>query len=73
MCEKALISRDLWSFKGGIPMLIILSNAVKSRVLAYVRSEPLISLGFRGFGKTLYTTFTQVLALFSYRFTVKGF
>ena len=28
MCRKALISRDLQGFKGGIPMLIILSNAV---------------------------------------------
>ena len=36
MCGKALISRDLWSFKGGIPMLIILSNAVKSRLREHI-------------------------------------
>ena len=45
---------------------------VKSRVLAYVRSEPLISLGLRGFGKTLYTTFTQVSALFFISLHCKG-
>ena len=37
MCEKALVSRDLWDFKNGFSMLIILSNAAKSRLWKHIK------------------------------------
>ncbi len=39
MCEKALISRDLWDLRGGFSMLIILSNAAKSRLWEHIEMD----------------------------------
>lgn len=37
MCEKALISRDLWDLQNVFSMLIILSNAAKSRLWEHIK------------------------------------
>lgn len=36
MCEKALVSRDLWHLQSGFSMLIILSNTVKLRLREHI-------------------------------------
>ena len=49
MCEKALVSRDLWRLQGGFPMLIILSSVIKSRLWEHINTDSWVDRKDKGY------------------------